>query len=316
MILITILTVLFGTIFILLFPDNPGKARFLTTEEKIRVIKRVKGNQNGIETKKWKKEQFIEALTDSKTWLFFILAVVANLQNGAGTQYSLIIKAFGFSTLQTTLLNIPSGVGQIIGITTGCYMLRRMPNSRAYLAILWFMPTILSTVLLMTLPQRHRVGRLCSFYILSLGGAASFTFVFSWVASATAGHTKRLTTNGIFLMGYALGQVLCTQFWRAQYRPIDLVPWGICLASVVGDVILLLTIRTLLVRENARRDALQGISKEDAARRVAALNHNPDDDEYGVVEVMDETGKLVRRRVEKNMLDMTDRENLSFRYVL
>jgi hypothetical protein len=31
------------------------------------------------------------------------------MQNGIGTQYSLIIQSFGFNTLQTTLLNIPSG---------------------------------------------------------------------------------------------------------------------------------------------------------------------------------------------------------------
>lgn len=33
----------------------------------------------------------------------------SNIQSGIGVQYSLIIKDFGFTTLQTTLLNIPSG---------------------------------------------------------------------------------------------------------------------------------------------------------------------------------------------------------------
>lgn len=150
------------------------------------------------------------------------------------------------------------------------------------------------------------------------GGAPSFVFVVSWVASTSAGHTKvrlylrcneaghshsfamlqRLTTNGIFLIGYALGQILCTQFWRMQYRPRNLVPWGICLASYVGDFILLLALRTLLSRENARRDKLQG-------GRPRA------EDEYGWVEVDGQ-----RRKVDNALLDMTDRENLSFRYVL
>jgi len=276
----------------------------------------VKGNQNGIETKKWKKEQFIEAITDPKTWLFFLFALVSDLQNGLGTQYSIIIKSFGFTTLQTTLLNIPSGCAQIIGVTTGMYMLRRFPNSRAYLAMFWFGPSVIGAVLLMTLPEHNRVGLLISFYFISLGGAPSFIFVLSWVTSAVAGHTKRLTTNGIFLIGYALGQVLCTQFWRQQYRPRNLVPWGICLASYVGDFILLFALRTLLSRENARRDALQGISKEDAERRMAAHNVNGDDDEYGIVEVQDENGNLVKRKVEKSLLDLTDKQNLSFRYVL
>lgn len=54
-------------------------------------------------------DRLIEALTDPKTWMFFLFAIVANLQNGISVQYSLIIQSFGFSTWQTTLLSIPSG---------------------------------------------------------------------------------------------------------------------------------------------------------------------------------------------------------------
>ncbi|EJD36466.1 MFS general substrate transporter [Auricularia subglabra TFB-10046 SS5] len=297
MIAVAILTFVCACIFLALFPDNPATAGFLGPEEKHLVIRRVRDNQNGIETKKWKKEQFNEALRDPKTWLFFLFAAVSNLQNGMGVQYSIIIKSFGFTTLQTTLLNIPSGVAQIMGITLGCYMLRKMPNSRAYLAILFFMPSVLSAILLMTLPFHNKVGLLSSFYVMSFGGAPSFVFVVTWVASTCAGHTKRLTTNTIFLIGYAVGQILCTQFWRVRYRPRNLVPWGLCLASYAGDFILILAIRTLFDRENKRRDALQRERREE--------------EEFGWVEVNGE-----RKRVHKSLLDLTDCENLSFRYVL
>lgn len=66
----TLLT--FGSflLFLLWFPDNPTSARFLTEEEKVRCVKRVQENRNGIETKSWKKSQMIEALRDPKTYLF------------------------------------------------------------------------------------------------------------------------------------------------------------------------------------------------------------------------------------------------------
>lgn len=67
MIIVSILTLICGAIFLALFPDNPTKARFLTEEEKIKVVRRVRGNQNGIETKKWKKAQCVD--------LFFSLAL-------------------------------------------------------------------------------------------------------------------------------------------------------------------------------------------------------------------------------------------------
>lgn len=57
-------------LFLLWFPDNPTTAKFLTEEEKVRCVKRVQENRNGIETKRWKKSQMMEALTDPKTYLF------------------------------------------------------------------------------------------------------------------------------------------------------------------------------------------------------------------------------------------------------
>ena len=42
------------------------KARFLTKEEGITAIERLKAQSTGVENKTWKKEQFREALTDWK----------------------------------------------------------------------------------------------------------------------------------------------------------------------------------------------------------------------------------------------------------
>ena len=36
-----------------------------------------------------------------------------------------------------------------------------------------------------------------------------------------------MTTNAIFLVGYCVGQMLCTQFWKEKYRPRNIVPWWI-----------------------------------------------------------------------------------------
>lgn len=114
-------------LFFFLFPDNPTTVRWLTPRERAMAVRRIAENQNGIETKTWKRYQMIEALKDPKTWLFALFAGFASLIGGIGVQYSLVIKSFGFTTLQTTLLSIPNGVAQIIGITTACFALRRFP---------------------------------------------------------------------------------------------------------------------------------------------------------------------------------------------
>ena len=77
MIVYTGLTVVIGTLFLFFFPDSPVRARSLTKDEKVKAVTRIQSNQSGTETKIWKREQFIEALKDVKTWLFFLFAAVS-----------------------------------------------------------------------------------------------------------------------------------------------------------------------------------------------------------------------------------------------
>ncbi|KAJ7270534.1 MFS general substrate transporter [Mycena rebaudengoi] len=253
---------------------------FLSEEEKILAVRRVQDNQNGIGTKKWKKDQFVECLKDYKTWMWFFWCAIANLQNGLGTESARVIKLFGFTSLQTTLLNIPSGVA----------------NGRAWIHNIFFMPNILAAFVQIFLPYSNKIGHLTAIYIFNLGGATSFAMMLSWVTSATAGHTKKLATNGIFLIGYALGQTLCTQFWKAQYEPKFIVPWTIYLASYAADIAIVTALWFLSRAENARKDALPAEKGNEAAA--------------------DDFGYLRTVKVEKGFLDLTDRQNLAFRYVL
>ncbi|KZS96309.1 MFS general substrate transporter [Sistotremastrum niveocremeum HHB9708] len=310
MIILAVATFLTSIVFWFYFPDNPVKVTWLTQEEKIKVVKRVRGNMNGIETKRFKMYQLREALLDTKTWVFFFAGCLANIQSGIGSQYSLVIKAYGFTTLTTTLLNIPSGATQILGIFLGCYLLRKFPNSRAWIGIAFWIPSIIADFLSLYLPLENKGGLLAAIYLLYFGGSSSFIMLLSYVTSSVSGHTKKVTTNAIFLMGYGLGQVLCTQFWKAQYRPRNHIPWVITLVSHVADILFLLLIRQMFAMENQRRDALQ----------ASAPTHHADGEEkeeYGWVSVVDEAGVRSRKeRVEKAFLDLTDRENLNFRYPL
>jgi ACS family allantoate permease-like MFS transporter len=54
MIIISSMTFVTFVLFGLFFPDSPTRAKFLTEEEKVVVVKRIRANQAGIETKTWK----------------------------------------------------------------------------------------------------------------------------------------------------------------------------------------------------------------------------------------------------------------------
>lgn len=142
-----------------------------------------------------------------------------------------------------------------------------------------------------------------------MGSSPCFIMAMSWITATVSGHTKKMTTNAIFLVGYSLGQILCTQFWKQQYRPRNLVPWGITLMSYLMVIICALALRWLFVRENKRRDELRRQAEETGV----GLSQF---DDFAWFETKGEDGKITRIRVEKSLLDVTDKENLAFRYVL
>lgn len=143
-----------------MFPDSPTNAWFLTPEERVAAVQRLQANQTGVENKRWKREQFIEALTDPKTWLFALFSAFDNVPNSLTNQQQIIIANFGFSTLQTTLLAMVNGFVEITTIFTGVNLAARLPNSRAYVGTIYFVPTILGILLVNLLPWSNKIGLL------------------------------------------------------------------------------------------------------------------------------------------------------------
>lgn len=108
-------TVVWSLCIAFILPDSPMRARGFTEEEKKMLIARVRHNETGIQNRKYKRYQIVEAVTDPFVWCCVFLIMIANfIIGGLGVFSNLIISAFGFSTLQTQLLNIAQGAVTII----------------------------------------------------------------------------------------------------------------------------------------------------------------------------------------------------------
>ena len=83
---------------------------------------------------------------------------------GLGAFANLIIKAFGYTTLQTYLLNIAQGVVIMFFLFSGAYLSKRF-NQKILLAIIYTLPNIIGTIVFLTVPTRAdtKVGLLISF---------------------------------------------------------------------------------------------------------------------------------------------------------
>jgi MFS transporter, ACS family, allantoate permease len=101
-----------------------------------------------------------EALLDYKTWLFALFSALDNVPNSLTNQLTIIVSSFGFDNLQTTLLACVVGVVEIVTIWTGVTIAARIPNSRAYVSFVYFIPNVLGVFLINFLPWDNKVGLL------------------------------------------------------------------------------------------------------------------------------------------------------------
>lgn len=115
---------------------------------------------------------------------------------------SIIIKGFGFSVFESSLLNIPLGVTENIGLLAAALVTRRFQDTRCLMQIILNAPAVFGTALMNYLPQSNRAGRLCGFYLVNFcNGVLPLLWAFS--NSNTAGHTKRTVSNAINFLAYA-----------------------------------------------------------------------------------------------------------------
>ncbi|KAL8685007.1 MAG: hypothetical protein Q9224_006020 [Gallowayella concinna] len=75
-IVLGLVTVIIGFVTFFFLPDTPMKARFLSENEKVMLLKHVSVNQTGIRNKNYKLSQALEVLTDVQLWLMVLLTIL------------------------------------------------------------------------------------------------------------------------------------------------------------------------------------------------------------------------------------------------
>lgn len=109
-------------------------SRWLSSRDRILAIERLRENHTGLKNKEIKYHQLLEAITDSKTWFFFLFGVSSQVVNGAVSNFaSLIIKGFGFSSLNTILLTVPYGFIILVSNLTAMHLQQWIPGQRRFL---------------------------------------------------------------------------------------------------------------------------------------------------------------------------------------
>ncbi|KAF6830607.1 allantoate permease [Colletotrichum musicola] len=284
-----VVSFLFGLFVLFWMPDSPMRAKCFTEQEKREMIERVRDNQTGIQNKTFKREQAIEALKDPQVWGYSLIALCTTLPtSGLGAFANIIIMGFGFNNLQVQLLAMVLGF-YIIFVLLGSVWLVKKTGQNLYVMLGFCVPSVVGTVLLMTLPNNtfaQHIGLLICYYI-TLSFWSAQTLALSLISRNIAGQTKKQIAVGLNFIIWAAGNAIGPQVFLSWNGPRYFIAFATHLGCYALLILIIIALRVHLTRQNKKRDEM-------AAAGVAEAS--PDYTAHAFE-------------------DMTDKENLSFRYV-
>ncbi|OAL71791.1 MFS transporter [Trichophyton violaceum] len=279
-----------------IIPDSPMKARFLTEKEKAALLKHVSCNQTGVINTSFKMAHIIETLLDVQIWFMTIITTLISVSSGVVTTYSAtLIKSFGYSAPRSALLNMPSGAVSIISTVVIGFAIRyKLYRSVGIVACC--IPGIIGGALLSFAPEHNQGALLAGIYLVN-SIVPTLIVIYQWLASNVAGSTKRSVSAALVTASFSIGNIIGPQTFQAKDAPRYIPAKIAVLATQACGAVLAVCLLGYYIWENKRRD------------RVAAQNSQ-------ALPVSEDTTLSQTTSAEQKKWDnLTDKENLTFRYV-
>ncbi|SCU81858.1 LADA_0C01486g1_1 [Lachancea dasiensis] len=284
---IGLINLVWAFVFLYLAPDSPSNARFLTHDEKLKVVQRVSKNQMGLKDTKLKPKQAVEALCDLNCWILALIGLGCGIINGGTSNFiSSLIKGFGFSGLNATLLQLPTGAVELLCVfSAGILALYTKKNIRVILLFILCIPTLAGLVGIHLIPLEHKwalVG--CCWLLYIIGGPVIMCWILLNVT--VAGSSKISTSKIMWFLMYTAGNIIGSKIFYAKEAPRYLTGMKGLISSYACMMLLCIVYYGMMLYRNRSRD-----------KKYGPLT--PESEQQGIID---------------GFKDLTDFQNKNFRY--
>ncbi|KAI4126982.1 MAG: hypothetical protein LQ338_003437 [Usnochroma carphineum] len=201
------LTVVYGCVCFII-PNSAVSAWFLTPEERIVAVERLRKGQTGVRCQMVKGSQLKEAVLDVKIWIVAFMMAAAYTVNGAVSGFGpLIVSTFGYTPLDAILLQFPLGGIVLIFILLTGYLSSHIPNIRIFLLIACCLPVIAGCAMIWRSTWYHRApAPVVGYSIIGFFGPVVSLIISTGMANV-AGATKKSFTAAAIFVAYCVGNV-------------------------------------------------------------------------------------------------------------
>ncbi|KAI0534715.1 putative allantoate permease [Xylaria digitata] len=241
-----------ATLILLLLPNTPEAASWLSEPEKRRIREKLALDQAGTGRKVFRKMAVVEALVfDIHVWLLFVLTILIVIPSGVITTFSAtLIRGFGYDSKTAALLNIPSGAVSIIATLSVTYaILINFPRWIGIIALL--VPTLIGAGL-MSFYDGSTGGVLAGIYLINFG-IAPLVLIYTLAGVNTQGYTKKITTTAVVALGFGVGSIIGPQTFLSWEAPGYKTAKIIIFVASGAAIILAIVLRLLYGWRNRQR---------------------------------------------------------------
>ncbi|KAF9895241.1 hypothetical protein FE257_000143 [Aspergillus nanangensis] len=280
-------TVAWGIILVFLLPDHPRSARFLKPHEREIAVERMRADHIGIEDKTFKFHQIKDLLTDPKIWILVPATFCLHFVNGGVSGFgTVIISSFGYSSLDSVLLTGAVGGGVFVTCIVIGLVGTLKKDFRTWLIIFGEVTVVIGATMVWKLDWKtQRAGAIVGF-VMCGWFAGGYMMLLALVSANIAGHTKKTFASALIWCAWGVSNGVAPLTVKTTEESEH---YPSCFAAVIATgaatIAAILGLRVYLVLENKRRDQEHGPVDPVAALQLA-------------------------------FEDLTDRENMQFRYSL
>lgn len=259
-IILGIMTFLWALPMFFLLPDTISKAKFLTPEERqVAATRTAIAGTGSTENKSWKWEQVQECLIDPKTWLIFAIELLTQIPNGGSQSFAnIVVKSFGFTSLQTTLINIPYSLISTSIIMGSGYLAGRFQTLNCILIMTVITPCILGSAIIYKREHVPHGFHLFAYFLLSSGPAA-MPLNMALLQSNYRGVTKKMTITALLFLAYCGGNIAGPHFFRKSEDPTYETAFGAIVVCYSMAIIFASVLRSYLYWANQKRIIEEGV---------------------------------------------------------
>lgn len=294
--------------------NDVSTARFLTELEREQGMERLRANQTGTGSTKFKFSHVLEVALEPKTYLWVGMAMLLNIGASVTNIFGpLILGGLGFDKYKTTLLTMPFGALQMIMILLASYLAQTARLKGAILAV-FMLPVVAGLAILYAVDRTKSAqgALLAGYYLLSFlfGGNP---LVVTWIIGNTAGTTKKSVAMSLYnaasSAGNIVGPLLFSSKDAPSYHPGLRACLGIFSAMAVAVLIQWANL-WFLNQQQARRRVRNGKSAK-------IIDHSMQSNFQGIINggEGDEIGQNASLPGSNANDDLTDRQNDEFVYI-